>query len=166
MANKFSIKSLLDTDKIIYIAPILVFASFFHIFSREAATHGFGQIEILASLIVVGYYLWDKIATIYPHEKIWKKRIEAIVCIVASIFFALIPLAPLMTWQYYNLYKHSDRYSYSTQIIAAIATVWIGVSVMYYSSYMLLSERMAAANSGMPQSSMPTPSMAQPTQGQ
>lgn len=159
MANKFSLKSLLDSDKIIYVAPILVFASFFHIFSRNEATHSFGQIEILAALILVGYYLWDKIAAVYPHEKLGKKRIEAIICIVISIFLALIPLAPLMTWQYYNLYKTSDRYSYTKQVIAALATVWIGVGVMYYSSYTLLAEKMAAQTASVPESSYvaPTP---------
>lgn len=157
MTNKFSIKSLMDTDKIIYVAPILVFASFFHVFSRDAATHGFGQIEILAALIVASYYLWDKTAVIYPHEKIWKKRIESIICVVISIFLALVPFAPLMTWQYYNLYKNSDRYSYTRQIMTAVVTIWIGVGAMYYSSYSLLAEQMAAANTATPESSMPSP---------
>ena len=151
MVNKFL------TEKIIYVAPILVFASFFHVFSRDEATHNFGQIEILAALIIVGYYLWDKIAIIYPYERIWKKRIEAVVCIVASIFLALVPLAPLMTWQYYNLYNNSDRYSYTKQIITAIATVWIGVGAMYYSSYILLAERMAAQSASAPESTYVAP---------
>ncbi len=154
---KLSLKSLLDTDRIIYIAPILVFVSLFHVFSHHAATHNLGQIEILASLIVVGYYLWDKIAIIYPHDKIWKKRIEAVVCVVISIFTALVPFAPLMTWQYYNLYKNSDRYSLNKQIIAAIITVWVGVGALYYSSYLLLAERVAAQNSSVAESSYVAP---------
>lgn len=160
--SKFSIKSLLDTDKIIYAAPILVVVSFFHIFSRDEATHSFGQIEVLVALIVVGYYLWDKIAVIYPPEKIWKKRTEAIICMVASIFLALIPFPPLMTWQYYNLYKYSNRYSHNTQIISAIATVWMGIAVMYYSTYTLLAERMAVQNAAATESSY----MAPTSQGQ
>lgn len=146
MANKFSIKSALDMDKLIYTAPVLVFASFFHIFSSDAGTHNFGQIEVLAALIVVGYYLWDKIAVIYSPDKLWKKRTEEIVCVVVSIFLALVPFAPLMTWQYYNLYKNSDRYSLNKQIIAAILTAWVGVGTMYYSSYVLLAENMTAQN--------------------
>lgn len=152
---KFQFKSLLDTDKVIYAAPLLTLASFFHIFSRTPATHSFGQIEVLAAMVVVGYYLWEKIAAIYPLEKIGKKRIEAVVCVVVSIFLALIPLAPLMTWQYFNLYRASDRYSYNKQIIIAIATIWVSIITMYSSSYVLMAERMASANQGLPESSMP-----------
>lgn len=161
MASRLSIKSILDPDNIVFIAPILVIASFFHVFSHNAGTHSFGQIEILAALILVGYYLWDKIAAVYPLEKIWKKRIEAAVCVVVSIFLALVPFAPLMTWQYYNLYKNSDRYSFNKQILAAIITAWLGVGVLFYSSYTLLADRMAAQNASVPESSYVAP-----TQGQ
>jgi len=158
---KFQFKTLLDTDKVIYAAPLLTFASFFHIFSRTPATHSFGQIEVLAAMVVIGYYLWEKIAAIYPHEKIGKKRIEAVICIVVSIFLALLPLAPLMTWQYINLYRASDRYSHKKQIFIAIATIWLSVITFYSSSYILTAERMAAANQAMPESSMPTPNIGQ-----
>lgn len=161
MASKLSLTSIFDTDKIIYVAPILVFVSFFHVFSHNAGTHSFGQIEILAALILIGYYLWDKIAIVYPLEKIWKKRIEAVVCVVVSIFLALVPFAPLMTWQYYNLYKNSNRYSLNKQIMTAIITAWLGVCVMYYSTYTNLAENMAAQNASVPESSYVAP-----TQGQ
>lgn len=163
MAGKFSIKSLLGSDYIIYIAPILTIASLFHVFSRVPATHSFGQIEIFAALILVGYYLWDKIASVYPHERIGKKRIEAIVCVVVSIFLALVPFPLLMTWQYYNLYNNSDRYSLNKQILAAIITAWLGVGAMYYSSYVLLAERMTAQNQN---NAAAESSYVAPTQGQ
>ena len=158
MAGNLSIKSILDTDKIIFVAPILVVVSCFHVFSHNESTHSFGQIEILAALILVGYYLWDKIAVIYAPEIIWKKRIEAVACIVASIFMALIPFAPLMTWQYYNLYKKSDRYSLNKQIVTAIITAWLGVGFMYYSTYTNLAARMTAQqNTAAPESSYVAP---------
>jgi hypothetical protein len=159
MASKLSIKSIFDTDKIIYIAPILVLVSFFHVFSYNTSTHRFGIIEILFALIFIGYYLWEMIAVIYAPEIIWKKRIEAVICIAIGIL--LVPFPPLMTWQYYNLYKNSDRYSFNKQIIAAIITAWLGISALFYSSYTHFAERMAAQNASVPESSYVAP-----TQGQ
>ena len=51
-----------------------------------------------------------------------------------------------MSWQYYNLYKKSDRYTYSKQILIAVISVWAGVMIMFSSSYILLADRMAAQN--------------------
>ena len=157
MSKKFSLTSLLENDKIIYAAPLLLFASLFHIFSSAPATHNFGQIEVLASIIAVGYYLWNTIAAVYPPEKIGKKRIEAVACIVASIFFALLPLAPLMTWQFINLYRASNRFSYNKQIIIAIVTVWLGIGVLFYSSLKLIMDKQSAMTTEATESSMPTP---------
>lgn len=164
MAKKFSIKSLIDTDYIIYVAPILTIVSLLNVFNHDPTKHSFGQIEIFAALIIVGYYLWDKIAVIYPHELIGKKRLQEMACVVVGIFSALVLFAPLMTWQYYNLYKASDRYSYNKQILAAIFTAWFAIAAMYYSSYVKLSERMAAQNAPAAESSYVAPTA--PTQGQ
>lgn len=142
---KFSLKSLMSTD-IIYIAPILVLASFFHVFSKVSATHNFGQIEIYCALGLVTYYLWDKIAAVYSPEKILKKRIEAIMCAVVSLLLLLLPFPFLMTWQYYNLYRNSDRYSFNKQVIVAIITIWLGVITIYGSFYIAWSDRMAGQN--------------------
>jgi len=157
MSKKFSLTSLLENDKIIYAAPLLLCASLFHIFSTAGATHSFGQIEVLASMIAIGYYLWNTIAVIYPPEKIGKKRIEAVACMVGSIFLALLPLAPLMTWQFINLYRTSNRFSHTKQIIIAIVTIWLGVSVLYYSSIKLIMDRQSAMSTEATESSMPTP---------
>ena len=161
MANKFSLGRLFDINKIIYVAPILLFASLFHIFSHVNATHNFGQIEVFAALIIVGYDLWNKIALIYPLQKMGKKRIEAVVCFVVSIFVAMIPFPFLMSWQYYNLYQESDRYTYSKQITLAVLSVWIGVGILFYSSYILLADRMAAKTATVPESSYVAPSAPQ-----
>lgn len=157
MAKKISFVSLMDTDKIVFVAPILVFASFFHIFSLVPATRGLGKIEVLFAFIIIAFYLWDRIALVYTADKIGKKRIEAIACAIGSVLLLFIPFAPLMTWQYYNLYRASDCYSFNKQIIAAIVTVWIGTGVFYGSFYTLVAAQSTAQETGMQESSMPSP---------
>jgi hypothetical protein len=161
MSKKFSLSSFLDTDKIIYIAPILLALSCLHIFSAVAATHSLGQIEVIAAIIVTGYYLWEKIAVIYPSEKMGKKRIEAVACIVISLFLALIPLAPLMTWQYYNLYRASDRQSYSKQILIAVVTIWVGIGIFFGSAIQHTMNIQNATNAALQESAMPSPMQGQ-----
>ncbi len=147
---KFSLKSFMNTD-IIYIAPVLVLASFIHVFSKDAGTHNFGQIEIYCALGLVTYYLWDKIAAVYSPEKILAKRIEGMVCAVVGMLLLFLPFPPLMTWQYYNLYKNSDRLSLNKQILAAVITLWLGVGTIYGSFYLIHADQIAATqNSGAP----------------
>jgi|GEM_PF-6964777 len=155
MANRFSLKSLLDSDGIIYVAPILILMSLLHVFDTHDLTRRIGQMEILASIITVCYYLWDKIAYVYEPEKIGKKRIEAVVCAVVGLFSALVLIAPLMTWQFFNLYRTSDRFAYTKPILIAVLSLWIGCGVLFYSSAKVAMERVNAGNSGMPESSMP-----------
>ncbi len=143
---KYSLKNITDADNIIYIAPLLVISSFFYIFENGNNAHEFGQLEILGAIIICCYYLWDKIAVVYPPAMVGKRRIEEIVCIVIGLFSALIFLPPLMTWEFINLYRASDRFSFNKGIIISILTLWIGCGTLYYSSYKLAIERYHAAN--------------------
>ena len=155
MSNKFSLKSLTDPDTLILVAPILVVVSTFHIFDSNDITHKFGQIEILASIFICCYYLWDKIAVVYPAENIGKKRLEAVVCIVIGIFTAMVLIPPLLSWQYFNLYRASDRTSLKKPILIAIASMWIGCAVLFTSSFILAKAQIEAAKSLGQESSMP-----------
>ncbi len=157
MANKFNLKSLMDADSIVLITPILIVVSTFHIFDTGAFTHKFGQIEILAAIAICCYYLCDKIAVVYPAAIIRKKRIEAITCIAIGIFTALVFMAPLMTWQYFNLYRSSDRITLTKPILIAVASLWIGCAIFFSSSYLVAKAKVEATanNTGFQESSMP-----------
>jgi hypothetical protein len=155
MTNKLSFKSLTDADTLIFVAPILVVVSTFHIFDSNDFTHKFGQIEIMASILICCYYLWEKIALVYSAEFISKKRIEAVVCIVIGIFTALLLIPPLLSWQYFNLYRASDRTTLSKPILIAVASLWIGCAVLFTSSFMIAKAQVEAAKSLGQESSMP-----------
>lgn len=150
MASSFSLTSLTQGDRLIYIAPILVVASLLHIFDVAPAAHQFGQLEILGGFLIIGYYLWEQIAVTYPHEKIWKKRIEASVCGVIGVFSALLLFAPLMTWQYVALHFHGERARLFKPVMIAILTLWIGSGIFFYSSIRLSMDRAAATQSSLP----------------
>jgi hypothetical protein len=155
MSNKFSLKSLTDADTVVFVAPILVVVSTFHIFDANDFTHKFGQIEILASIMIVCYYLWEKIAVVYPAELMGRKRIEAVVCMVIGIFTALTLIAPLLSWQFFNLYRSSDKSTLTKPILISVASIWIGCAVMFTSSFMLAKAQVEAAQSLTQESTMP-----------
>lgn len=135
MASTFSLKSLIEGHRLIYIAPILAISSLFHIFDSIPAKHQFGQLEILGAFIVTGYYLWVQISNIYAPQLIGRKRIELVVCAVVGIFSALLLFAPLMTWQYITLYYASDRSKYTKPISIALLTLWMGTFIFFYGTY-------------------------------
>lgn len=153
MSTRFSPRNLLHTDRLIYISPILLFVSLFHIFSAEDATRSFGKLEIMGALAIIAYYLWDKIPEIYGAEKTNKKRIEAVICIVVSILLALLPFPPLMTWQFYNLYKATDQYSYTRPIVTAVLSSWVAVILLFAGAYNAMSDRMAIPDPSAPEES-------------
>lgn len=157
MTNKFSLKSMTDPDTLILVAPLLVVVSTFHIFDANDLMHKFGQIEILAAIFICCYFLWEKIAVVYPTNIMGKKRIEAVVCVVIGIFTALVLMPPLLTWQYFNLYRASDKTSLQKPVLIAIASIWIGCAVLFTSSYLIAKAQVEAmANSPTSQeSSMP-----------
>lgn len=159
MASSFSLTSLTSLtqgDRLIYIAPILVATSLLHIFDAAPAAHQFGQLEILGSFLLIGYYLWNQIAVTYPHEKIWKKRMEASVCGVIGVFSALLLLAPLLTWQYVTLHFHGDRTRLFKPVMIAILTLWIGTGIFFYSAIRISMDHAAATQSSLPPQQGPT----------
>ena len=155
MSNKLSFKSLTDADTVVFVAPILVVVSTFHIFDASDFTHKFGQIEIHASIMIVCYYLSEKIPVVYPAELMGRKRIEAVVCMVIGIFTALTLIAPLLSWQFFNLYRSSDRKTLTKPILISVASIWIGCAVMFTSSFMLAKAQVEAAQSLTQESTMP-----------
>lgn len=157
MTNKFSLKSLTDPDALILVAPILVVASTFHIFDESDLTHKIGQMEILAAVFVCCYYLWKKIEVVYPSAIIGKKRIESVVCVVIGIFTAMVLMPPLLSWQYFNLYSASDRISLNKPILIAVVSLWVGIGILYTSSFLIAKAQVEAmANNALSQeSSMP-----------
>ena len=158
MSNLFSFKSFLEGNSTIYIAPVLLAGSLLHIFDLAPQKHQFGQLEVIGAFILVGYYLWQQIANIYPQEKINKKRIEAVICIVIGVFSALLLLAPLLSWQYIELFRaSSNRPAIARQVMIALLTLWAGIGIFLYGTYTVSLERMNAGTSSMPTSSFPTP---------
>jgi hypothetical protein len=158
MAAHFSLKSFIDGPHIIYIAPLLVAGSLLNIFSPLSSKHQFGQLEILGAFVIIGYYLWAHLGIIHDINKIGKKRIEFAICATVSIFSALVLFAPLITWQYISLYRAvPQRKPYIQPILTAIITLWIGSAIFFYGSYKYSLDKLNAAQSNLPTSSMPTP---------
>lgn len=157
MTNKFSLKSLTDPDTVILVAPILVVAATFHIFDASELTHKIGQMEILAAVLACCYYLWKKIEAVYLPAVIGKKRIEAVVCVVIGIFTAMVLMPPLLSWQYFNLYRASNRISLNKPILIAVVSLWVGIGILYTSSFLIAKAQVEAmANNTVSQeSSMP-----------
>jgi hypothetical protein len=154
MAHKFSLKSLTDPDTAILVAPILVVASTFHIFDASDLTHKIGQMEILAAILVCCYYLWKKIEVVYPAALTGKKKIEAVVCVVIGIFTAMVLMPPLLSWQYFNLYRSSDRISLNKPILIAVVSLWVGIGILYTSSFLIAKAQVEAmANNPVSQES-------------
>lgn len=160
MANFSSFKSFFDGNAPVYIAPLLLGGSLLHIFDLAPQKHQFGQLEVIGALILVCYYLWQQIGTIYPQEKLGKKRIEAVVCIVIGIFSGLLLFAPLLSWQYIALYSATaatDRPALFKPLMAALLTIWAGIGIFLYSTYTVSIERLNAGATSVPTSSFPTP---------
>jgi hypothetical protein len=157
MSNKFSMKSMTDVDTIIYVAPMLVAVSLFHIFSSHPSTRFFGQIEIFAAMGIIAYYLWVKIPTVYDFLKITRKRIEAMACFGVGLLSALLLMPPLLTWQLLALLKNSpDKLTMQRPVLIAVVTVWAGCGLMIYGSVKATEAKMQAAAEASADSSMPT----------
>ena len=157
MTNKFSIKSMTDPDTLILVAPVLVVVSTFHIFDASDLMHKFGQIEILAAILICCYFLWEKIAVVYPADIIGKKRTEAVICVVIGIFTALVLIPPLLSWQYFNLYRASDKVSLQKPVLIALASMWLGCAILFTSSFLIAKAQVEAManNASAQESSMP-----------
>lgn len=156
--SKFSLKSLTEGNALVYITPFLVVSALFNIFDPNPAKHQFGQLEVLGAFILAGYYLWIQIAAVYDEQKIGKKRIEAVICMVVGIFSAMILMAPLLTWQYVALYRASRRGDYIKPIAIVIVTLWVATGVFFYGTAKFTMDKMNASQTGLQESSMPTPS--------
>lgn len=155
MSLKSTIKSFTNSDGIIYVAPILLVASLLHIFSAEPVTHKFGQLEIMGALIIISYYIWDVTPKAYAMTQIRSKQIELIICYALSVISALVLMPPLLTWQYFNLYRATTDRNHIRNILIAVISLWVGVGILFTSALSTAKQKMEMANNPVQESVMP-----------
>lgn len=153
--SNFSIKSFIEGNALVYIAPFVTALSLFHIFDMNPAQHKLGQMELLSVFIILAYYLWAQLDEVYDITKLNKKRIENIACIVVGTLSAMALMAPLLTWQYIALYRSSNNPSYLKPVTIAVLTLWAATAVFFYGSAKYSMDKMNASME-LQESSMPS----------